>query len=159
PISTHNGILFGVYFEKDSSDIYKIVEMPGTGKPPLFWHQAGILEGFVKDLYSRWEVAAALYEKKTRLTLDAYASATYKGMSGADLKKSPNLLSEAFQYNKDLADKRKRVVVDRLLQLSSTPSISDKGPPLVEGKNLITNTHPMTGELGEENPFNRRCEI
>ena len=77
PITTPNGLLKRVYFEIDSSDLNKIVKEPGG----TTWHQAGALDDFIKDMYSRWEVIAVLEEEKVRLFLEARASATFKGMS------------------------------------------------------------------------------
>jgi hypothetical protein len=157
PITTLQGLLKRVYFEVDSSDLNKIVKEPGG----IVSHQAGSLDDFIKDMYSRWEVVAALEEEKVRLSLEARASATYKGMNEAKLSRSDRPARDAREYNQKLSEKRMRAVLDRLTQTTSLPSFSALGPRLAEGKHLTATAIGMFGaiKLGEENPMDRRCEI
>jgi len=156
PITTPNGLLTRVFFERDSSDINKIVKEPGGTTR----NQAQALDEFIKDMYSRWEVIAALDEGKVRLNLEARASATYKGMSMQELSRGRGM-GAAREYNQKLSEKRARAVVDRLIQTTSTPSVRDLGPRLLEGRSLISKAIGMFGaiKLGEEAPMERRCEI
>ena len=157
PITTQQGLLKRVYFEIDSSDLNKIVKEPGG----TTWHQAGALDDFIKDMYSRWEVIAALEEEKVRLFLEARASATFKGMSEAQLSRSDRPARNAREYNQKLSEKRMRAVVDRLRQTTSLPSVRALGPGLVEGKTLTATAIGMSKahKLGEEDPMERLCEI
>jgi hypothetical protein len=157
PITTQQGLQKRVYFEVDSSELNKIVKEAGGTTA----HQAGALDEFISDMYSRWEVIAALEEKKVRLFLEARASATYKGMSESKLSRSDRPAQNAREYNQKLSEKRMRAVVDRLLQTTSLPGFSSLGPRLAEGKTVTATAIGMFGaiKLGEENPMDRRCEI
>jgi hypothetical protein len=157
PITTPNGLLKRVYFEKDSSDLNRMVKEPSGPTS----HQGGALEEFIKDMYTRWEVIAALEEKTVPLILKARASATYKGMSAAQLKRVDRPARNAREYNRDLSVKRLLAVVDRMTQITSMPSVSALGPPLAVGKRVTATAIGMSEaiKLGEDDPSERRCDI
>jgi hypothetical protein len=159
PMETPNGTRFTVYFNHDSSSIDEVVEMPFDGKTHSFWNQAHVLEEYIKNLYSRWDFAAALVDGRTRLRLEGYSDATYNRMTKAQYSGNAKLTSEAFRYNWELSKKRNRVVADRLMQITSTPSMLKKAPALVEGKNLITNFNGMAQAKGGDILEDRRVDI
>ena len=154
PITTPNGLLRRAYFDVDSSDLNKIVKEP-AGLPV---HQANELDGFIKDMCSRWEVLAAFDAQKVPLKLEARASATYNGMSMQQLSRNNRPSGEAREYNQKLSEKRVRAVVDRMKQTTSGLHL---GLSLSEGRNLIATAIGMFGaiKLGEEDPLERRCDI
>jgi hypothetical protein len=154
PITTPNGLLSRVYFDIDSFDINKIVKEP-SGHPV---HQAQHFDVFVRNMFSRWEVLAAFDAQKVPLNLEARASATFKGMSQQALRRNDRPSSDAREYNQKLSEKRKKSVVDRLIQ---TVRAMQLGLRLVEGRDLMTKAVGMhyAIKLGEEDPIERRCDI
>ena len=118
PITTQQGLFKRFYFDRDSYDLNKFVKEPAGATS----HQAGALEDFIKDMYSRWEVIAAIEEEKFHLFLEVRPSATYKGMSEAQLSRSDRP-REMRRINQKLSEKRMRAVVDKLTQITSLPSV------------------------------------
>ena len=68
--------------------------------------QANGLERWIRDLYSRWEVDAALYEQKVRFSVVGRASGTYKHMTKYQLSKLNKPAVDAWRYNQKLSEDR-----------------------------------------------------
>jgi hypothetical protein len=83
----------------------------------------------------------------------------YKRMTKKQYSGNSKLAGEAFRHNWELSKERNRAVAGGLLQFTSTESMRAKAPPLVEGKNLITNPNGMTFARGDDNLEDRRVDI
>jgi hypothetical protein len=141
PITAEQGLLKHVYFDVDSPDLDKVVNGPGEGR-----HQGNALATWVRQsLNSRWDVMQALYWKKLLVHVEARASATAKGLTGAQL----------LEYNKNLSKKRLDAVTNRLKK-----TIAEKDPHIVlDTTQMKAIGASKAAKFGVEDDLERRCEI
>jgi hypothetical protein len=140
PITVPGGVRYHVYFDKDSSELDKVVK--GGNEAPK--HQGNAFAAWVREeVNSKWDVMQALYWKKVAVRGEGHASATGHGMNPAQL----------FHYNKELSKKRLDAVVNRLKK-----TIAEKDPQIV----LETKLDPAGAEgapYGVEDDYWRRVAI
>ena len=119
PITVPGGVRYHVYFDKDSSELDKVVK--GGNEAPK--HQGNAFAAWVREeINSKWDVMQALYWKKVAVRGEGHASATGHGMSPAQL----------LHYNKELSKKRLDIVVNRLKK-----TIAEKDPHIVLETDLV----------------------
>ena len=84
----------------------------------------------------------------------------YKRMTKKQYSGNAKLAGEAFIHNWELSKVRTQTVARKLLEFTgSSDSMKAKAPPLVEGKNLITNPNGMAKAEGGDNVKDRRVDI
>jgi hypothetical protein len=145
PVTVPGGVLYHVYFDRDSSELDKVVNSPNEGPK----HQGNALADWVRqNLNSKWDVMQALYWKKLTVHAEARASATGKGMS----------YKELMDYNKELSRKRRRAVVNRLKK-----TIAEKDNKIVLDTTDMLEEQEARGAkdapLGVEDDYYRRCAV
>jgi hypothetical protein len=141
PITAEQGLLYHAYFDINSSELDKVVKGPRETK-----HQGNALATWVRQsLNSRWDVMQALYWKKLLVHVEARASATAKGLRGAEL----------LRYNQDLSEKRLDAVTNRLKK-----TIAEKDQHIVlDTTQMKAIGASKAAKFGVEDDFERRCVI
>jgi hypothetical protein len=142
PITAEQGLLYHAYFGIDSSELDKVVK----GRGGEAKHQGNALATWVRQsLHSRWDVMQALYWKKLLLHVEARASATAKGLRGAEL----------LRYNQELSEKRLDAVTTRLKK-----TIAEKDQHIVlDTTQMKAIGASKAAKLGAEDDLERRCVI
>jgi hypothetical protein len=147
PITAPQGILWRVYFGRDSFEIDKIVDEGPDGRGGRRRvHQGNALDAWIRnDLFKRWDVRTALYFEELPVRGEARASATLKGKSGAEL----------LRYNQVLSEKRLDAVVNRLKRTIRTVLRDTK----LDTTQMRAIGASQANVLGEETVNERRCDI
>jgi hypothetical protein len=141
-ITAPQGLLYDAYFEVASFDLDKIVSAAGDTK-----HQGNALDAWLSEnVVKHWDVREALIRKKLAMRVEARASATAKGLSGGQL----------LRFNQELSEKRLDAVVKRLKK-----TLAKQDSNLVE---LDTTQMKAIGAskapaYGVEDIIERRCRI
>jgi hypothetical protein len=142
PITLPGGARYHVYFDRNLSELDKVVQSPNEGPK----HQGNALATWVREnLNSKWDVIQALTWKKLAVHVEARASATGKGLSHAEL----------LHFNQQLSEKRLDAVKKRL---KKTIEEKDKYIVLDETQMKAIGASEAP-KFGVEDDFERRCVI
>jgi hypothetical protein len=144
------GPRYFVYFGIGSAEIDNIGEVDEGGKRRKV-HQGNAFDAWITDhLIKSWDVREALYSQNLKMSGEARASATWKGIKDPAERKRRNLA---------LSKKRKDAVVNRLLR---TLKKLDKDIVKLDTEQLEAVGEGKVGQfskIGEETVGERYCSI